>query len=201
MVRRVSYQEISRRIRGMEETKFGRGASEEQISEAEQLLGITFPPSYKKFLSEFGWADIDGEEIYGLGDDVPSSLHLVRKTLAEREAAGLPLYWIPIHQTWLGNLTCLDGSRSRRREYPVVLWRLCPEEEVIELSDNFVEWMFEYIISGIESDLPEGIKLEELEPITWAEHRQLHRQQRELKRLREAWEQATIPWPKPPRSR
>jgi hypothetical protein len=42
---------------------------EERVARAERELGVRFPPSYRRFLLEFGAGGIGGEEIYGLIND------------------------------------------------------------------------------------------------------------------------------------
>lgn len=69
----------------------GIGASEEQIAFAERKLGNKFPPSYREFLSIGGWLSIGSNELFGLGDDVPPYLDLVKLTQSERTEAMPPI--------------------------------------------------------------------------------------------------------------
>jgi hypothetical protein len=39
------------------------------IEQAEQVLGLRFPPTYRRFLREFGSGSFGGTEIYGVVDD------------------------------------------------------------------------------------------------------------------------------------
>ena len=42
---------------------------EEHVSRAEHALGLSFPPSYRRFLRELGAGGVGSEEIYGLIND------------------------------------------------------------------------------------------------------------------------------------
>jgi len=66
---------------------FEGAKSESLVSKAEAVLGIKFPPSYRRFLLEMGCGDISGVEVFGLINDnfekstVPNGIWL---TLNER---------------------------------------------------------------------------------------------------------------------
>jgi hypothetical protein len=80
----VLSSELIRRLCSFREAEFGRGATPQEIELAEEQLGVEFPASYKAFLEQFGWASINGLELYGLGEDVPAHQELVKVTLSER---------------------------------------------------------------------------------------------------------------------
>jgi hypothetical protein len=42
---------------------------EERVDRAEQVLGVRFPPSYRRFLLEYGAGGVGSEEIYGIVND------------------------------------------------------------------------------------------------------------------------------------
>jgi hypothetical protein len=77
----------------------GKGASEAQIAEMEEELGLKLPADYRAFLREVGWAEIDTESgvlsIAGLGEDTPLDLFL---TVIAKEArgSGLDKHLLPI---------------------------------------------------------------------------------------------------------
>ena len=61
----------------------GSGASEEEVSQAEAILKVTFPEAYRQFLRCFGYAEWDGSFIAGVD---PEGLYSVTEyTQEERE--------------------------------------------------------------------------------------------------------------------
>ncbi len=116
--------ELTRRLRSFRGAEFGRGATSQQIERAKQQLGVEFPKSYKAFLGQFGWASIDGLQLYGLGEDVPAYLDLVKMTLSERTEMRprLPSYLVPLMNDGFGNHYCLDVGLREQEESPVVFW-------------------------------------------------------------------------------
>lgn len=61
------------------------GVSDEEITAAEQQLGMKFPKTYRAILKEFGSLEIGSDEIFGLG--VEGYLNVVETTIEERELA------------------------------------------------------------------------------------------------------------------
>lgn len=62
-----------------------KGVSDQEISDAERKLGMSFPKTYREILSAFGSVDIDSDEIFGLG--VEGYSNVVETTLKERDLA------------------------------------------------------------------------------------------------------------------
>lgn len=60
-----------------------KGVSDQEISVAEQKLGMSFPKTYREILSTFGSVDIGSDEIFGLG--VEGYSNVVETTLKERD--------------------------------------------------------------------------------------------------------------------
>ncbi len=94
------------------------------IKKAEKALNVEFPPTYKRFLKDFGCGDIRGEEFYGLingeFDDstLPNGIWL---TLRERDEMGLPNEYVIIYATGDGNYCALDTANiDDAGECPVV---------------------------------------------------------------------------------
>ncbi len=133
---------------GVAAREVGDGATDADIAEAERTLGVSFPRSYREFLSKYGWADIGTREIYGLGPDLPVYLRVVDMTLEERSpenGARIPRHLVAILNDGGGNLHCLDTSRTIDEECPVVFWDhdMGPDQQPDEWSANFVEWLLE----------------------------------------------------------
>ncbi len=57
-----------------EERDFFGGASEEDIRNAEEILGLKFPQSYRAFLKEYGSGGICGVEILGIEGNLGASV-------------------------------------------------------------------------------------------------------------------------------
>ncbi len=116
--------ELIRRLRSCREAEFGRGATPQEIEQAEKQLGVELPESYKAFLRHFGWASLEGMELYGLGEDVPLYLDLVKVTLSERTQMRprLPSGLVPLMNDGAGNHYCLDAASSEQGQCPVVFW-------------------------------------------------------------------------------
>lgn len=57
-----------------EERDFFGGASEEDIRNAEEMLGLKFPQSYREFLKEYGSGGICGVEILGVQGNLGASV-------------------------------------------------------------------------------------------------------------------------------
>ncbi len=119
----------------------------DHIRDAESELCVVLPDSYRAFLGEFGWGRFAGWELYGLGVDVPASLHLPSVTLDERRRF-LPLtppHLIPILNNGAGDLYCLDTSRLMEGECPVVCWCHELEEDQIPYVEapGFLPWLSE----------------------------------------------------------
>lgn len=99
---------------------------EELVSKAEQALGLSFPPTYRAFVSRLGCGSIAGEEFYGISKDdfenatVPNGIWL---TLDERKSTRLPKSHIIVGSTGDGGDYAIDCSQSSgANEYPVVEW-------------------------------------------------------------------------------
>ena len=102
-----------------DEADFVGPRSAELIQRAEVALGVRFPPTYRRFLSEYGAGNIGGTEIYGVIDDdfetssVPDAIWL--NLTDPRE--GLFVFYA----VGEGTEFCLDTSRTGADgEMPVV---------------------------------------------------------------------------------
>ncbi len=96
------------------------------IEEAERLLGLKFPPTYRHFLNDVGFASIPPYTIYGIvnsdfiNSGAPDAIWL---TLDERERFGLPVSMVIVGDSGMGEWFCLDTSVvSEEGECPVVMW-------------------------------------------------------------------------------
>jgi hypothetical protein len=95
------------------------------ILAAEKMLEVSFPPIYRRFLSEFGAGNFGPFEIYGVihsdfwQSGVPDSIWY---TLTERRDAGIPNRLVVIGGVGDGSLFCLDlDAMNNEGESPVVM--------------------------------------------------------------------------------
>lgn len=97
---------------------------DETIREAEKILNISFPNSYRIFLKTYGAGDISGCELYGIIGkfETPSSVpDMVWLTLQERNDGNLPKDCIVIYMDYDGLYYALDCSIvNKYSESPVV---------------------------------------------------------------------------------
>jgi hypothetical protein len=125
----MSMSELEQAFRLIESTsgaKFHGQKVDELISRAELALGMTFPPTYRRFLGSFGCGHIRGREVYGIIDDdfenssAPDAIWL---TLEERRSSHLPKTAIVIGSTGDGGYYVIDRSQlSTEGESPVIEW-------------------------------------------------------------------------------
>jgi hypothetical protein len=106
--------------------RFHGRKSEELIGAGERALGLTFPPTYRVFLSQFGCGDIAGHEFYGIVDDdfenssVPDAVWL---TLDERRSSELPKSMIVVESIGDGGYYAIDRSLvNADGDSPIIEW-------------------------------------------------------------------------------
>lgn len=109
-----------------EAVDFAGPRDETLIVAAETALGITFPPTYRRFVREFGALGIGSEELYGITDSnftqsaVPNGIWL---TLKYRSRSHLPDSMIIVYSVGDGEYFVLDISQTDATgECPVVVW-------------------------------------------------------------------------------
>ena len=120
------------------------------IEKAEKVLNLIFPPTYRRFLKEFGCGDIGGEEFYGLINEefenstIPNGIWL---TLNERKNMGLAKEYIIIYATGDGTYYALDtANKDHTGESPVVA--LAPNGKVLEIiAEDFGKFFYDIINS------------------------------------------------------
>ncbi|WP_034263733.1 SMI1/KNR4 family protein [Actinospica robiniae] len=96
------------------------------IEEAEQILGVTFPPSYRHFLAEIGGCDIEGEEFYGLfrrRDDPQQIMGTASFSLQERQDSQMPATMLVLQYDGMGGIYVLDTAQTDADgEAPVLVY-------------------------------------------------------------------------------
>jgi hypothetical protein len=101
------------------------------LGKAEESLGLSFPATYRAFLSRLGCGDIGGAEFYGVvkqdfeNSAIPDAIWL---TLRQRKIGQIPASHILIGSTGDGGYYALDCSSSTGPgECPVVEWWPVPK--------------------------------------------------------------------------
>jgi hypothetical protein len=123
------------------------------IAKAQNILGIQFPPSYRRFLKDFGSLGILSEEIYGIVDEdllrgpLPNGIWA---TLEQRKNFGLKKNYVILGTNGSGEWYALDTSRvNAAAECPVVLLTLALTQSE-DVSDDFAEFFLQRVNMAIE---------------------------------------------------
>jgi hypothetical protein len=114
---------------------------EHAIKRSERRLGVTFPPSFRSFLGEFGGGNVEGHEIFGLpyAHDVQDMFlpNVVAINLDKRIREGLPkrvLAFYADEQGYPGYYVMDLGQLDSRGEALVCRWDVMVSAEWTELT-------------------------------------------------------------------
>jgi antitoxin YobK len=117
------------------------------VRAAEEALGVQFPPSYRRFLREFGAGSFGGQEIYGVIDadfEHSSIPDAVWNTLSLRRDEDIPADLVAIYATGDGEQLCVQSGSS---ETPILaIWPGSGDAPEVIASD-FGLW-FKDIVEG-----------------------------------------------------
>ncbi|ODS37091.1 MAG: hypothetical protein A7316_02185 [Candidatus Altiarchaeales archaeon WOR_SM1_86-2] len=161
----MDYKKLKTKLLSIQEdTKFRKGANIEEIKEAEKILGVKLPESYKRFLQDFNGGGIGHFVICGIGEDHPDyqGMNIVKLTLELRNDYRpnyyIPNNLIPFYDYGNGDYDCFDTNKFEEGECPVVVWNhetffenlndLTKNYEVI--NKNFIEWLNKKVESWLE---------------------------------------------------
>jgi len=124
-----------------DECDFSGGATIDDIRAAETALGLTFPESYRRFLSTLGAGSFAGAEFYGvikgkpIGTSVPS---VAWANLDLRKRPNFPNHLITTYNNGDGSLLCIDTSQmDSEKESPAILWTFDLEQPYLKEYDSF----------------------------------------------------------------
>jgi len=104
---------------------FGPPATPELIDEAEDYLGLKFPPSYREFLAEAGCGSFAGREIFGIvpGGIAATAIPSVTFATSDQRRHGLPHQFIVVEDPGTEEAYVLDTSDlGPDSEAPVKVW-------------------------------------------------------------------------------
>lgn len=135
----MKFYKKAKKLMDMEAVEFVGGASKVEIECAMKELSVTFPESYRAFLSDFGAGDAGGEIIFGITDIEEENV--VEVTKMERRA-GLPNNFVIINY-WDDAFCCLDISKMKKNECPVVM--LSEDYKVTKtVAESFGQFLYDY---------------------------------------------------------
>lgn len=108
---------------------FEGAVADADIAAAEEVLGVVFPQSFRRFLESLGAGDVAGVELYGIVGDprsaAPGPPDAVGMTLRERAEFGLPASMIIVGDDGMGGWYVLDTAVAG--EPPLEVVYLSPE--------------------------------------------------------------------------
>ena len=130
---------------------FAGGVPFEEVWVAEQRLGVTFPESYRDFLTRYGAGSFGKTVVFGLGvpdNDLPNVVYATLDMQAQDD-------WFPddlvvITDTGEGDLLCLATTRQSDEyegECPVVQW--IPERSFEEQAFETIHKTFAHFLLRI----------------------------------------------------
>ena len=134
---------------------FAGARTPDLVDSAERMLGVAFPPSYRRFLTGLGASSIAGEEFYGvIGDDVEHSgvPDAVWLTLRNRRELSRSTSLVIVYDLGDGTRYMLDMARyTEDGECPVVSFHGIPKQgETLELvAHDFGEFFLRVVSEAL----------------------------------------------------
>lgn len=127
--------------------------SESMVVLAEQALNVTFPPSYRQFLLDFGCGVMESFGVYGLGPEdlyIQSVYNTVWLTIYERKSMELNPAYIIIGSVGDGSYYALDTRiKNDDGENPVMV--VSVEYAVEEEASDFGTYFLNEVKHALES--------------------------------------------------
>jgi hypothetical protein len=120
---------------------WGGGVQKVDIEWAQNQLNFIFPPSYMKFLEEFGAGEIGSRELYGLFKERINDSNLVH--INHKMKIKIPPGFLIIYTYGDGTNVFLNGNdKAVDGEYPVGIFNgLAYEENFEVISNDFGEFL------------------------------------------------------------
>jgi cell wall assembly regulator SMI1 len=151
--------ELVQQIRAAgKEPDFYGPQSADSVDRLGSLLGVKLPPSYRDFLMRYG----GGYGLIGLYRDQPELRELgclVGDTERMREVYNLPPQFLPVEESTLGGIYCLDASSpDPDGEYPVILITIGPGRQLthrLRVANSFGEYLQDLLEGRLEVLLEE----------------------------------------------
>jgi hypothetical protein len=112
------------KIRSHPDSSFQRGATERQIASAQKRLGVTFPPSYRKFLCHFNGGEFRFARMYRITQTGAGFFDLAEQMAVASQFFGpfRDRSILLFGDDYSGNYYCFELAKANRKgECPVVL--------------------------------------------------------------------------------
>ncbi len=144
----MKYENFERFIELLESSRgchFSGPKPEAWVRNAEEALGVLFPPSYRQFVTRLGGGNCAGSEFYGVSRDpslrAPSGVVNVTQELRDRRAQ-FPRSLLVIGELGDGSYYAIDtAERDASHESPIV-WVHDDGCKIETLAESFGEFMF-----------------------------------------------------------
>jgi hypothetical protein len=142
---------------GLVDHDFDVPASEALIDAAQQRLGLSFPPSYRRFLREAGCGGVGSEEFYGLvpaGLDargVPNAIWLYE----DARRRGQPPRYFEVYDYGDGTAVALDFDRpSPNGEVPCVAAHAGDWTQTEDVASDFGAFFVAIVREVVDDECP-----------------------------------------------
>jgi hypothetical protein len=133
-------EDVTRRLRESQApgVLVGAGASEEELTHAEQALGTHLSEEHRRLLAAVGWALVGPLTVFGLGPDVPADADLIR---AAGRRSRLPEHHVPVGEDADGSFYLLDTQH--RGPYASPVYVLAPSSsEPAYTAHDLASWLW-----------------------------------------------------------
>lgn len=143
------YDDLAAAIQSSGYEVYWYGASSaEKVSQAERLLGVTFPVSFRRFLESYGGGGVVTAEVSGIDDndpDLTSGGTLIGDTNTCRDRYSLPRHLVVIYFHDDEVCWCIDTSRSNGGEAPVVSYNIFARKVDRDIAPDFSVFMRDHL--------------------------------------------------------
>ncbi|WP_437876215.1 SMI1/KNR4 family protein [Sorangium sp. So ce513] len=143
----MTFDDLEKILRTRDDVVMGTGCDESLVSYAERALGVTFPSALRDYLIRFGHLELGHFEMFGLGEDLPDYLDLVKMTRSERTDTGCPIRsdLVPLLNDGGGNLYCIGTTGAAAGS--VFFWdhERGPGQEPDKCASSLTEWVVELL--------------------------------------------------------
>lgn len=109
-----------------------KGASEEDIKMAEQVLDLRFAADYRKYITAFGVASFAGHELTGVCKS--KRLSVVDVTIDERNNTVVPTDWYVLEQANIDGIVVWQASNG-------VVYQTAPNAKAEKLCGSLAEYI------------------------------------------------------------
>ncbi len=141
---------------------FAGPSPETIVKGAEYRLGVQFPPTYRRFVLEFGAGSFGSAEIFGVIETDPDASgvpDVVWLALRARREWGLHERLLPIYDFGDGEFACLDLRHPQVREAIVVShWIGHPDNSQPweQLATDFGDFLLQIVRQQVDIALADG---------------------------------------------